>query len=147
MSSVPGWANVNERRNLPPALAVSTVILGIREGKDGGPDKLCLPLVRRIRQPHAGMWALPGGPVETRESLGQAASRNLAETTGLRPSYLEQLYTFGDIDRSPTHRLVTIAYFALLNADQVGATGRYARVGGGGSEAPRSARRAGERGR
>ncbi|CBT75550.1 MULTISPECIES: NUDIX hydrolase [Glutamicibacter] len=128
MSSVPGWANVNERRNLPPALAVSTVILGIREGKDGGPDKLCLPLVRRIRQPHAGMWALPGGPVETRESLGQAASRNLAETTGLRPSYLEQLYTFGDIDRSPTHRLVTIAYFALLNADQVGATVQYENV-------------------
>ena len=79
MSSVPGWANVNERRNLPPALAVSTVILGIREGEDGGPDKLCLPLVRRIRQPHAGMWALPGGPVEPRESLGQAASRNLAK--------------------------------------------------------------------
>jgi len=122
MSSVPGWANVNERRNLPPALAVSTVILGIREGQDGGPDKLCLPLVRRIRQPHAGMWALPGGPVDSRESLGQAAGRHLAETTGLRPSYLEQLYTFGDIDRSPTHRLVTIAYFALLNADKVGAT-------------------------
>ncbi|MGP9489714.1 NUDIX hydrolase [Glutamicibacter sp. AOP5-A2-7] len=124
MSSAPGWANVDERRNLPPALAVSTVILGIREGQDGGPDKLCLPLVRRIRQPHAGRWALPGGPVEPRESLGQAAGRSLADTTGLRPSYLEQLYTFGDSDRSPTGRLVTIAYFALLNADQVGATVR-----------------------
>lgn len=122
MSSVPGWANVNERRNLPPALAVSTVILGIREGQDGGPDKLCLPLVRRIREPHQGLRALPGGPVDAQESLGQAAGRNLAETTGLRPNYLEQLYTFGDIDRSPTHRLVTIAYFALLNANQVGTT-------------------------
>lgn len=122
MSLVLGWANVNERRNLPPALAVSTVILGIREGQDGGPDKLCLPLVRRIREPHQGLWALPGGPVDAQESLGQAAGRNLAETTGLRPNYLEQLYTFGDIDRSPTHRLVTIAYFALLNANQVGTT-------------------------
>lgn len=68
-----------------------------------------------------GLWALPGGPVDAQESLGQAAG-HLAETTGLRPNYLEQLYTFGDIDRSPTHRLVTIAYFALLNASQVGTT-------------------------
>ncbi|MBP2399292.1 MULTISPECIES: NUDIX hydrolase [Micrococcaceae] len=124
MTSVPSWANVDERRNMPPTLAVSTVILGIREGVEGGPDKLCLPLVRRIRQPHAGLWALPGGPVGARESLGQAAGRTLAETTGLRPNYLEQLYTFGDIDRSPTHRLVTIAYFALMHVDQVGATVR-----------------------
>ena len=62
---------------MPPTLAVSTVILGIREGVEGGPDKLCLPLVRRIRQPHAGLWALPGGPVGARESLGQAAGRTL----------------------------------------------------------------------
>lgn len=120
MSSVPGWANVDERRNLPPALAVSTVILGIRRDTEGGPGKLCLPMVRRIRQPHVGLWALPGGPVGSRESLGQAAGRTLAETTGLHPSYLEQLYTFGDTHRSPTHRLVTIAYFALVNIEEVG---------------------------
>lgn len=119
MSSVPGWANVEERRQLPPALAVSTVILGIRADAEGGPGTLCLPLVRRIRQPHAGLWALPGGPVDSQESLGQAAGRTLAETTDLRPSYLEQLYTFGNPDRSPTHRLVTIAYFALVNAAEV----------------------------
>ncbi|QCY46858.1 NUDIX hydrolase [Glutamicibacter creatinolyticus] len=120
--SIPlGSANVAERRNMPPALAVSTVIFGIRP-IDGGRAQLWLPLVRRVRQPHAGQWALPGGPVGPRESLGTAASRTLASTTGLRPSYLEQLYTFGDPDRSPSQRLVTIAYFALVTEAQVGAT-------------------------
>ncbi|MHC6176374.1 NUDIX hydrolase [Glutamicibacter sp. X7] len=122
MSTSPGWANVNERRNMPPALAVSTVILGIRTDPERGGTRLWMPLVKRIRQPYRDQWALPGGPVGARESLGEAAGRTLAETTGLRPSYLEQLYTFGDPDRSPTQRLVTIAYFALLTEAQVGAT-------------------------
>lgn len=116
-----GSANVAERRNMPPALAVSTVIFGIRPDMQGQ-AQLWLPLVRRIRQPFAGRWALPGGPVGARESLGGAGARTLEETTGLRPSYLEQLYTFGDPDRSPTQRLVTIGYFALVTEEQVGAT-------------------------
>ncbi|MCW4467200.1 NUDIX hydrolase [Glutamicibacter sp. MNS18] len=106
---------------MPPTLAVSTVIFGIRADKKGR-TQLWLPLVRRIRQPYAGRWALPGGPVGARESLGAAGARTLAETTGLRPCYLEQLYTFGDPDRSPTQRLVTIGYFALVTEEQVGAT-------------------------
>lgn len=121
MSLPLGSANVAERRNMPPALAVSTVIFGIRPNAQGRAE-LWLPLVRRIRQPFAGHWALPGGPVGARESLGAAGARTLAETTGLRPSYLEQLYTFGDPDRSPTQRLVTIGYFALVTEQQVGAT-------------------------
>ena len=65
-----------------------------------------LPLVRRTRDPFEGSWALPGGWLDIAESLDAAASRTLAETTGLAPSFLEQLYAFGAVDRSPTPRRV-----------------------------------------
>lgn len=99
-------------------VAVSTVIFSVRGGADG--DRLMLPLVRRTRDPHLGHWALPGGWLDPAENLDAAASRTLAETTALKPSYLEQLYTFGDVDRSPT-RAVSIVYWALLRSDLVDA--------------------------
>ena len=71
--------------------------------------------MRRTRDPHEGLWALPGGWLDAAESLDAAASRTLAETTGLAPSYLEQLYAFGAVDRSPT-RVVSIVYWALRAA-------------------------------
>ncbi|MFC4140410.1 MULTISPECIES: NUDIX domain-containing protein [unclassified Microbacterium] len=79
-----------------------------------------LPLVRRTRDPYLGMWALPGGWLDPAEDLDTAASRTLAETTALMPSYLEQLYTFGEVDRSPS-RVVSIVYWALLRSDLVDA--------------------------
>nr|WP_309066617.1 NUDIX domain-containing protein [Microbacterium sp.] len=79
-----------------------------------------LPLVRRTREPFLGMWALPGGWLDVAEDLDAAASRTLAETTALMPSYLEQLYTFGAVDRSPT-RVVSVVYWALLRSDLVDA--------------------------
>lgn len=99
-------------------VAVSTVIFSLRSSDDG--DRLMLPLVRRARQPHLGSWALPGGWLDPAEDLDAAASRTLAETTALAPSYLEQLYTFGDVDRSPT-RAISIVYWALLRSDLVDA--------------------------
>ena len=94
-------------------VAVSTVIFSLR--RDPGSDRasVVLPLVRRTRDPHEGAWALPGGWLDAAEQLETAASRTLAETTGLAPSYLEQLYAFGDVHRSPT-RVVSIVYWALL---------------------------------
>ncbi|WP_442923505.1 NUDIX hydrolase [Microbacterium sp. KUDC0406] len=97
-------------------VAVSTVIFSLRSAAEG--DRLMLPLVRRTRDPHLGMWALPGGWLDADEDLDSAASRTLAETTALMPSYLEQLYTFGEVDRSPT-RTVSIVYWALLRSDLV----------------------------
>ncbi|MDH6277340.1 8-oxo-dGTP diphosphatase [Aurantimicrobium minutum] len=99
------------------ALAVSTVIFALRPSASGEPE-LVLPLVRRIREPYEGQWALPGGPLNLHEDLAEAASRTLLETTALEPRYLEQLYAFGQLDRSPDDRVVSIVYWALVAGDE-----------------------------
>jgi len=99
-------------------VAVSTVIFTLRRLPGSDAVQVVLPLVRRTRDPHEGQWALPGGWLDVTEGLDAAASRTLAETTGLAPSYLEQLYAFGAVDRSPT-RVVSIVYWALLRADEI----------------------------
>ena len=103
-------------------VAVSTVIFALRPSVDD-PERreLALPLVRRIRDPYCDRWALPGGWLRADESPAEAAARTLAETTGLAPSYLEQLYAFGAVDRSPT-RVVSIVYWALVRADEAEAS-------------------------
>ncbi|MBC9226716.1 NUDIX domain-containing protein [Aeromicrobium sp. 636] len=98
-------------------LAVSTVIFALRPHPATGRDTLWLPLVRRIREPFLGRWALPGGPLEPAEDLVTSARTTLRRTTGLEPSYLEQLYSFGGIDRSPD-RVVSIVYWALVRPDE-----------------------------
>lgn len=112
------YANVSERARQPPALAISTVIFALRPDPETGRPALWLPLVRRIREPFRGLWALPGGPLGARESLQEAAAGNLAATTGLAPKYLEQLYAFGGTDRSPSPRVVSIVYWALVQPDE-----------------------------
>ncbi len=76
-------------------------------------------LVQRRRPPYAGMWALPGGFVQISESLEDAARRELREETGVEDVYLEQLYTFGQPERDPRTRVITVAYFALARADRL----------------------------
>ncbi|MET0468346.1 MAG: NUDIX domain-containing protein [Aeromicrobium sp.] len=98
-------------------LAVSTVIFALRPHPTTGRDTLWLPLVRRIREPFLGQWALPGGPLKPAEDLTTSARTTLRRTTGLEPSYLEQLYSFGGIDRSPD-RVVSIVYWALARPDE-----------------------------
>ena len=99
-------------------VAVSTVIFALRQHPDTHAVGLWLPLVRRIREPWQGRWALPGGMVRVTEGLELAARRNLLETTALKPTYLEQLYAFGEADRSPDGRIVSIVYWALVRADE-----------------------------
>lgn len=100
------------------ALAVSTVIFALRShdrfGAAAETPSIWLPLVRRIREPFASRWALPGGPLGGAESLEDAARRTLHETTAIEPGYLEQLYAFGDVDRSPGERVISIVYWALV---------------------------------
>lgn len=110
-------ANVSERLRQPPSVAISTVIFALRPSEFSGRPTLWIPLVQRTRQPHLGKWALPGGPLGATESLKEAAARNLDETTGLNPRYLEQLYAFGGVDRASPQRLVSVVYWALVQAD------------------------------
>lgn len=100
------------------SLAVSTVIFALRPHPETGLSTVWIPLVRRIRDPFDGRWALPGGWVTAEESLADAAARNLLETTSLSPTYLEQLYAFGDVDRSPDRRVVSIIYWALVRQEE-----------------------------
>ena len=100
------------------SLAVSTVIFALRPHPETGHMTLWLPLVRRIREPYEGQWALPGGPLEPDEDLAASARHTLERTTVLTPNYLEQLYAFGSLDRSPDDRVVSIVYWALVQQDE-----------------------------
>lgn len=92
-----------------PNLTVDCVVFGL-DGKD-----LRILLIQRDLAPFEGKWALPGGFVRVNESLDDAARRELKEETGVDQIFLEQLYTFGDCERDPRERVVTVAYFALIN--------------------------------
>lgn len=91
-----------------PALTVDCVVFGMDE------DDLKVLLIQRDLEPFAGKWALPGGFVRMDESLEEAARRELVEEAGVSNVFLEQLYTFGDVDRDPRGRVVTVAYYALV---------------------------------
>lgn len=97
-------------------LAVSTVVFSLRPHPDTGELTLWLPLVRRIREPFSHQWALPGGSLDYDQGLSDAAQAAMYSTTGLQPRHLEQLYAFGDTDRSPDapERVVSIVYWALV---------------------------------
>ncbi len=76
---------------------------------------LKLLLIKRDFEPEKGNWSLMGGFLNRDESLDQAADRVLHKLTGLKNVYLEQLYGFGEVDRDPVERTVSIAYYALIN--------------------------------
>jgi 8-oxo-dGTP diphosphatase len=91
-----------------PALTVDAVVFGLDDGD------LKVLLIRRGLEPFQGKWALPGGFVRVEESLEDAVRRELREETGIDRVFLEQLFTFGDVDRDPRERIVTVAYYALV---------------------------------
>ena len=116
-------------------LAVSTVILAMRKVDDEEHHSLWLPLVRRLREPYRGMFALPGGPLSPDLSLEKSAGSTLKRATGLVPGYLEQLYAFGRVHRvpgpedevaeeaaPPCERVVSVVYWASIPATEVSHT-------------------------
>jgi len=90
-------------------VTVDCVVFGLDE------QDLKILLIQRGNEPFKGSWAVPGGFVNADESLEHAALRELKEETGVHDVFLEQLYTFGDVHRDPRRRIVTVAYYALVN--------------------------------
>jgi 8-oxo-dGTP diphosphatase len=97
---------------LNTTVAVDVVLLTVDAGA------LWVTLYQRIREPHIGGYSLPGGLVRSDESLDEAAHRVLAAKVGISGVFLEQLYTFGDIHRDPRSRTITVAYYALVDANR-----------------------------
>jgi 8-oxo-dGTP diphosphatase len=94
-------------------LAVDAIVFGYN--KEAG---VSLLLIKRKYEPFKGQWAIPGGFVLDDESLEDAVERELQEETGVTINYLEQLYSFGDPNRDPRKRVVSVAYFGLVKSSQ-----------------------------
>src|SRR5882762_1449162 len=94
------------------ALTVDCVVFGFDE------DELKVLLIQRALEPFKGAWALPGGFVRVDETLDDAARRELEEETGLKNIFLEQLYTFGELERDPRERVVSVAHYALVKLSE-----------------------------
>ena len=92
-----------------PALTVDCVVFGYDA------TVLKVLLIQRDLEPFAGKWALPGGFVHLDETLEAAARRELWEETSVADLFLEQLYTFGAVARDPRERVVSVAYYALID--------------------------------
>jgi len=82
-------------------------------------NRLKVLLIQRKQPPYEHMWAIPGGFIHMGETLEQAASRRLFEETNVNHIYLEQLGSFGQPDRDPRARVITVAYYALVSAEKL----------------------------
>lgn len=93
-----------------PALAVDALIFAINDGR------LDVLLIKISQGPYKNKWALPGGLVQIDEDLDAAAEKVLAKKAGLKGVYLEQLYSFSEVKRDLRGRIVSVAYFALVDS-------------------------------
>lgn len=99
------------RENPKFYVGIDCIIFGFKDGK------LSLLLLKRNFEPAKGQWSLMGGFVQKDESADEAAKRVLRELTGLDNVYMEQVGAFGEIERDPGERVISIAYYALMNID------------------------------
>jgi len=93
-------------------LAVDCIIFGFDN------DDLKVLLIQRDFEPERGKWSLMGGFLQKNETLDDAAARILFRLTGVHDIYMEQLYTFSDINRDPVERTVSTSYFAIINIEK-----------------------------
>ena len=101
--------NYNEEDKV--LLAVDCIIFGFDN------NRLKILLIKRDFEPEKGKWSLIGGFLKQEENLDDAASRVLKHLTGLDDVYLEQFYTFSEIDRDPQERTISVSYYALINIE------------------------------
>ena len=94
-------------------VAVDAIVFGYSRE-----EGVSILLIKRRYDPFKGSWAIPGGFVLDNESLEDAVARELQEETGVRINYLEQLYTFGQPNRDPRTRILSVAYFGLVKSNQ-----------------------------
>ncbi len=95
-----------------PSVTTDCVIFGFDNGE------LKILLIERGIEPFKGKWAFPGGFLRENENSDECAIRELREETGLENIFIEQLYTFSDVDRDPRGRVVTVAYYALVKLSE-----------------------------
>ncbi len=98
-----------------PSLAVDLVLLTVADGA------LCVLVIRRDDPPAAGDWSLPGGFVQIDESIDQTVRRVLRDKARLPDAFVEQLYTFGAVDRDPRGRVISVAHYALVAHERLAA--------------------------
>jgi len=94
------------------ALSVDNVILGYHE------NALKLLVIERGAEPHLGKKALPGDLVYPNEDMDLAASRVLKDLTGLEDVFMTQSHSYGQVDRHPIGRVVTVGYYSLISVDR-----------------------------
>lgn len=95
-----------------PSLAIDLALITIQ-----GAKLKCLMMTRDDAEIVGGNWALPGGYVRIDEAVDDAALRVLREKASIGSAYLEQLFTYGALDRDPRERVVSVTYFALMPAE------------------------------
>lgn len=95
-------------------VAVDSIIFGFNENE----RELKLLILKRKFEPARGKWSLMGGFVRPEESLDEAAQRIVSKLTGLDNVYMEQLYAFGEPDRDPGGRIISVAYFSLIKINE-----------------------------
>ncbi len=98
-----------------PSLAVDLVLLTVADGA------LSVMVIRRDEPPSAGDWSLPGGFVPIDESIDQTVRRVLRDKARLPDVFVEQLYSFGAVDRDPRGRVISVAYYGLVAHERLAA--------------------------
>jgi 8-oxo-dGTP diphosphatase len=92
-------------------VAIDCIVFGFDQ------NELKLLLIHRNFEPAQGSWSLMGGFLSNNESLSNGAKRILDQLTGLQDVYLEQVYVFGDVDRDPVERVLSVCFFALIKIE------------------------------
>ena len=93
-------------------VGIDCIIFGFDKGE------LNLLLLKRNLEPAMGQWSLMGGFIQENESADDAAKRVLSELTGLENVYMDQIGAFGAVDRDPGERVISLAYYALININE-----------------------------